>query len=125
MDAYISDFLRHLIAEKGFSLNTWNAYGNDLNQFHEFLKAKTNGSADGQNIWQTVDLALLKEHVADMRRRKGWRATTTARKIAAFKSFFRFLVLTGAVVEDPTEGMATPRVGQTLPRYLSEEEIPG
>jgi integrase/recombinase XerD len=43
--------------------------------------------------------------------------------VASIKSFFNFLVEEGQVEKDPTEALVSPRVGRSLPRFLSEEEI--
>jgi integrase/recombinase XerD len=123
MKESINSFLQHLIVEKGFSRNTLEAYRNDLNQFKDFVQERLNGSASQSNPWQQVDLSLLNEYIADLRGRKGYRDTTTARKVAAIKSFFSFLALNGVVSEDPTELLGSPRVGRTLPKFLSPEEV--
>jgi integrase/recombinase XerD len=123
MKESINSFLQHLIVEKGFSRNTLEAYRNDLNQFKDFVQERLNGAASESNPWQQVDLGLLNEYIADLRVRKGYRDTTTARKVAAIKSFFSFLALNGMVSEDPTESLGSPRVGRTLPKCLSPEEV--
>lgn len=123
MKESINSFLQHLIVEKGFSRNTLEAYRNDLNQFRDFVQERLNGAASESRHWQQVDLSLLNEYIADLRDRKGYRDTTTARKVAAIKSFFSFLALNGVVSEDPTESLGSPRVGRTLPKFLSPEEV--
>ena len=123
MDREINSFLQHLIVEKGFSTNTSEAYRNDLNQFWEFLQERRNGAVLGQYSWASVDLNLLNEYIVDLRGRKGYRDTTTARKVAAIRSFFGFLFENGAINEDPTETLGSPRVGRSLPRFLSKEEV--
>ena len=123
MDKDITSFLQHLIVEKGFSRNTTEAYRNDLSQFWVFLKEHENGATAGDNPWALVDLNLLNDYVEDLRGRKGYRDTTTARKVAAAKSFFGFLYENGTVATDPTESLGSPRVGRTLPKCLTEDQI--
>jgi len=123
MEDSISSFLEHLIVEKGFSRNTWEAYRNDLEQFEQFLEERLNGQAAGGPPWLAVDLNLLNQYIADLRDRKGYRDTTTARKVAAIKSFFSFLLLNGDISEDPTEALGSPRIGRTLPKCLSEDDV--
>ena len=139
MDRTISSFLEHLIVEKGFSRNTSDAYRNDLSQFWEFLQNHSNGSSNGnthhnQNshvdkssnnnaIWTTVDINVLNKYIEDLRVRKGYRDTTTARKVASIKSFFGFLSENSIITEDPTESLGSPRVGRTLPKFLPEEDV--
>ena len=122
MDQAIGSFLQHLTVEKGFSRNTTDAYRNDLNQFCEFLEHRNGGSDNGYS-WDLVDLEVLNQYIVDLRGSKGYRDTTTARKVAAIKSFFGFLSENGVIVEDPTESLGSPRVGRSLPKCLSEEEV--
>ena len=131
MDRTISYFLQHLIVEKGFSRNTSDAYRNDLGQFWDFLQDHPNGHSNGNgsgisngnHLWASVDINLLNKYVEDLRVRKGYRDTTTARKVASIKSFFGFLSENNIIAEDPTESLGSPRVGRTLPKFLPEEEV--
>ena len=123
MDRDITAFLQHLIVEKGFSQNTAEAYRNDLNQFWEFLQKKRNGSAGSQYPWSSVNLDSFNDYIVELRGRKGYRDTTTARKIAAIRSFFGFLFENGAIFQDPTESLGSPRVGRSLPKCLSKEDV--
>ena len=137
MDRTISSFLQHLIVEKGFSRNTSDAYRNDLGQFWEFLQdhkidhsngngnehSNGNGNGNSSAVWSTVDINVLNKYVEDLRVRKGYRDTTTARKVASIKSFFGFLSENSIITEDPTESLGSPRVGRTLPKFLPEEDV--
>lgn len=125
MDRTVSSFLQHLIVEKGFSQNTSSAYRNDLSQFVEFLQQNVNGGGKGSDSvnWKAVDVDTLNRYITDLRERKGYRNATAARKVASVKSFFGFLAENGIITEDPTESLGTPKVGRTLPKYLSEEEV--
>ena len=123
MQKAIEDFLQHLVVERGFSQHTLDAYRNDLGQFTEFLGGRLNGASESDDVWQRVDLDLLNDYIADLRDRRGYRDTTTARKVAAIKSFFTFLAQNGVIEEPPTESLGSPRVGRSLPKYLTEEEV--
>jgi integrase/recombinase XerD len=125
MDRTITSFLQHLIVEKGFSRNTSDAYRNDLGQFCEFLQTQSNGHTNGNSsqVWATVDINILNKYIEDLRVRKGYRDTTTARKVASIKSFFSFLSENSIITEDPTESLGSPRVGRTLPKFLPEEDV--
>ena len=123
MEKVVEGFLQHLVVEKGLSRNTMDAYRNDLSQFQEFIRGRLNGTSEREDAWRWVDLELLNDYIADLRGRKGYRDTTTARKVAAIKSFFTYLAQNGDIEEPPTESLGSPRVGRTLPKYLTEEEI--
>lgn len=120
MKQAVDSFLNHLVAEKGFSTNTLEAYKNDLYQFVEFAQGRDHIQGE---TWGKVNLALLTDYVSSLRGRKSYRDTTTARKVAALKSFFNFMVQEEAIEQDPTEFLIAPRVGRSLPKYLSEEEV--
>ena len=123
MENSVKSFLQHLVVEKGFSQNTLDAYRNDLGQFEVFVKDHITEQITGSVPWTSVDINLLNEYISDLRDRKGYRDTTTARKVAAIKSFYGFLTANGDVPEDPTESLGSPRVGRALPKYLSEEQV--
>ncbi len=123
MQKAIEDFLQHLVVERGFSQHTLDAYRNDLGQFAGFLRERLGAACESEDVWHRVDLDLLNDYIADLRGRKGYRDTTTARKVAAIKSFFTFLAQNGVIDEPPTESLGSPRVGRALPKYLTEEEV--
>ena len=115
----VRDYLEFLTAEKGFSTNTREAYQNDLAQLREFTEPKAGSGPAG---WRNVTPALLSEYVVSLRNRD-YAATTIARKIAALKSFFSFLVDEGIVKQDPSDQLASPKVGRSLPKVLLLEEV--
>ena len=123
MEQSINSFLQHLIVEKGFSRNTSEAYRNDLTQFWDYLQEHKKVGVNGDSPWQLVNLDLLNKYISNLRGQKGYRETTTARKVASLKSFFGFLAENGTVAEDPTQSLGSPRVGRSLPKFLSEEEV--
>lgn len=118
----IDSFLNHLVVEKGFSHNTLEAYRNDLYQFFDYARENL-PSVNGRSSWQSVDLNLLTGYVYDLRDKSGYRDTTVARKVAAIRSFFSFLQLEGVIEEDPSESLAAPRPGRSLPKHLTKEEV--
>ena len=121
MKESLTAFLNHLAVEKGASPNTVAAYSNDLTQLVEHV---TSDGRDGHRIsgWGQVDQRFLSDYVVKLHER-GYSATTVARKIASVKSFFRFLMDEGEVTQDPKEHLSSPRVGRTLPKPISVEEV--
>jgi integrase/recombinase XerD len=53
----------------------------------------------------------------------GARPRSTARQLSSFRRFFRYLVREGLVREDPTAQIAMPKIGRSLPKSLTEEEV--
>ncbi|MPZ47836.1 MAG: site-specific tyrosine recombinase XerD [Dehalococcoidia bacterium] len=119
MDSTVNDFLEFLSVEKGASGNTIAAYRNDLAQLEEFFILKRNGSGipwPGVNQNQVLDYILyLKSH--------DYAEATVARKVAAVKSFFSYLQAEGKVKINPTEALVSPKVGKSLPKPLTVQEI--
>ena len=117
----IQSFLNHLSIEKGFSTNTTEAYRNDLHQLASFVEevAMRQGYAPR---WSAVDRNLLISYILDLKERK-YAPATVARKVAAAKSFFDFLVAEGVLKSDPTENLSSPKVGKPLPKPLSVAEV--
>jgi integrase/recombinase XerD len=115
MRQQIDDFLHYLEAEKGCSENTISAYRNDLTQFFEFI-------TQGVQTWQEVDKIKLVEYIKLLRKRK-YASSTVARKVAAVKSFFHFLLDQDFLEDDPTATLDSPKVKKRLPRILSPDDI--
>ena len=53
----------------------------------------------------------------------GARPRSTARQLSSFRRFYRYLVREGALREDPTAQIAMPKIGRSLPKSLTEEEV--
>ena len=124
MNNAIQSFLDdYLIVDKGFSQNTLDAYRNDLGQFSNFLEQEINVQINDQDSWAKINLDMLNLYIVDLREKRGYRDTTTARKIAAIKSFFGYLMAEGHLSYDPTESLGSPRVGRSLPKFLTEDDV--
>jgi integrase/recombinase XerD len=113
----LNGFLTFLSVEKGSSDNTVAAYRNDLQQLAEFI-----GTIPGSNGWESVDRTAIQDFILDLKQR-GYSETSVARKVAATRSFFAFLSAEGTVADNPTEGLTSPRVGKTLPKAISPNEV--
>jgi integrase/recombinase XerD len=111
----IEKFLHFLRVEKGFSVHTREAYKNDLHQMSNFFEES------GKFLWSEVDRETLLNYILSLRERD-YKSSTLARKIAAIKSFFRFLKEEGKS-PDLTESLASPKVGKPLPQTLSLSEV--
>ncbi len=117
----VESFLNHLSTEKGFSSNTIEAYRNDLGQLASFIEDQA--AVKGyKSQWASVDRNILISYILDLKER-GYASATVARKVAAMKSFFDFLVSEGVSRADPTENLSSPKVGKSLPKALSTREV--
>jgi integrase/recombinase XerD len=121
MEDRIGHFLHFLSAEKGASDNTIAAYRNDLSQFHHYLSTiNLNGHA--QTDWTRINTDVITGYVQELKQRR-YAEASVARKVAAMKSFFQFLQAEGAIAGNPTESLEAPRVGKTLPKPLTVQQI--
>ena len=113
----LGEFLVFLAVEKGASANTIAAYKNDLQQLADFIGSRA--SVDG---WQSLSRSDIQDFILDLKQR-GYTETSVARKVAAVRSFFAFLAAEGSITANPTEGLSSPRVGKTLPKAISPNEV--
>lgn len=119
MDVSVNDFLEFLSVEKGASGNTIAAYRNDLSQLESFISSGKNGSSIK---WQAVDRGVIIDYVLHVKT-KSYAEATVARKVAALKSFFAYLQAEGRLGANPVEALESPKVGRSLPKPLTVQEI--
>jgi len=117
LEGKVQGFLDFLVREKNCSENTIAAYRNDLNQFTSFIKER-----GGVSTWADVDRNLIVNYYLYLKERE-YAISTVARKIAAIKSFFHFLVKQGFLKDDPTATLDSPRVQRRPPKTLTPDEV--
>lgn len=112
VDSDADGFLEMLAAERGAARNTIAAYQADLVDFNGFL---------GRPAAQATasDLSAYMNHLSG----SGMAARTQARRLSALRQFFLFLLREGRRPDNPAAEFTTPRLPQTLPKYLSESEV--
>ena len=84
----LADFLSYLKKERGFSVHTMKAYEYDLNRFILFVRHK-----DQTNIrkFEDIDRDLIRRYLG-FEFDHGFSSKTVARRLAALKSFFNYLM---------------------------------
>ena len=117
----INSFLNYLVVEKGYSDNTINAYRNDLMALADFAEKELSGQGPGTS-WKQFTRQNMLSHLLFLKER-GYVPTTIARKVAASRSFFGFLVAEGIIKSDPTENMSSPTVGKSLPKPIPINQV--
>jgi len=111
----IEEFLDSLQEVKGYSQNTIVAYRNDLRQFASHFR-----SSDDINA---ITKEQLENYVYGLKGDREYASATVARKVAAIKSFYHFLLSKGAVTHDPSAELETPHVRKSLPTAITEEDV--
>ena len=113
----IDNFLNYLTVEKGFSENTVVAYRNDLYQLASFVEEEAT-KRGFTPLWFSFGRQGMLSYLLNLKERN-YAATTAARKVAAAKSFFNFMVAEGNIKDNPTLNVTSPRVGKSLPKPIS------
>jgi len=117
IDRAIDAYLRHLTVERNASANTVRAYGTDLGDFAVYLQRTLGVRPDPRS----VDHLTLRAYLANLHDR-GLSKTTASRKLAALRSFFRFLCREGVLASNPARALLSPRVERRIPARLEEAE---
>jgi integrase/recombinase XerD len=117
MEQAISGFIRFLAVERGLSDNYQLSTQRSLTDFAHWCKVKHKIDNPRQ-----ITLSILSEYLAD-RKRNGLSAASIKLTVVALKIFFRFLVSTAGLDENPAEALALPRIERYLPETLNELQI--
>ncbi len=119
--AHLDDFLQFLGLNRNRSAHTVRAYRSDLTQFlaHAAALAAVPLSALDPSV---LSRSALRSFVAELHRRGRSRATA-ARKLAAVRTFLRYLRREGIVDGDPGLLVAAPRQAVRMPAHLTEDEM--
>lgn len=111
----IKEYRQYLMLEKALSAHTIEAYLTDLDKLLSYFLLQSVHPLQ-------VELEELESFVSGLHD-IGISARSQARIISGIKSFYRFLVLSDYLDNDPTELLASPRIGRHLPEVLAVEEI--
>jgi integrase/recombinase XerD len=114
-DPAVSRFLDAVWLERGLSVNTLAAYRADLTALARWL-------AERKVPIVSTTRADLQDFIA-WRVHEGARPRSTARQLSSFRRFFRYLMREAGIHEDPTAQIAMPKIGRSLPKSLTEEEV--
>ena len=113
-------FLDMLMAERGATPHTIDAYSRDVSGFLAFLAAK----GSGVKVSSVQDASA--DHVRgylEVLAREGLAASSRARKLSAIRQFFRFLLSEGLRKDDPSSAIDSPKLGRPLPKVLSLADV--
>ena len=148
--AITQEFLSYLKYEKHFSDHTAKCYGADLEQFAAFLLAPSSTGSDtqhrtseeGSESWSqggavatasktetkleqlilNADVNTIRKYMAYLNEQQ-YSKSTTARKLATLRSFYKFLVKRNHVDSNPVTSIKTPKQEKKLPKFLEYEDV--
>lgn len=118
MEDQLSAFLHFLTTERNYAANTIAAYNNDLNQFMKWLGT----NHPELNNWVNVTYEIVSQYTSTLKK-QSYTPSSVARKVAAIKSFFHFLLARGYIGSDPTTNLDSPKVKKRLPETLSTTNV--
>lgn len=122
MEELIEEYGHYLRIERNLSAHTFRNYLSDLRQFHQFLLREGLCQDKAKKIaLRQVDRHVVRAYLGSLAR--GCRKSSMGRKLAALKSFFRYLVKEGRIAGDPLALVSTPKQEKPLPAFLSVDEV--
>jgi len=108
-------YLDYIRVEKGLASNSITSYGRDLREFIDYWHREGKGLDE-------VCGTDLRNFLAALYRR-GLSPRSVARHVVALRNFFRYLLREAKVKTDPTTDVEAPKVGRSLPKYLTTAEV--
>jgi integrase/recombinase XerC len=117
MDEALAEFLRHLALERNASEHTVKSYREDLTQALGFFAEKL-----GKIGPERLTTRHMRAYLAWLHE-QGYAKTTIARRIAAVRSWCRFLCRQGTLQSNPAEGLRGPRQDKKLPNFLGPDDL--
>src|SRR6185369_5703477 len=119
MEEALAEFLRSLALEKNASDHTVISYREDLTQTIEFFKTRY----EGQKLTPAQITSRHLRAFTVWLHEQEYAKTTIARRIAAVRTWFKFLCRQGTVTANPAEGLRAPRQDKNLPHFLGEDAL--
>jgi integrase/recombinase XerC len=119
MEEALAEFLRHLALEKNASAHTVKSYREDLTQAVAFFTQRNGGQAPDAARLTTRQ---LRAHLAWLHE-QGYARATIARRLAAVRSWCRFLCRQGVLASNPAAGLRGPRQEKRLPHFVPRDDM--
>src|SRR5882762_625059 len=122
MEQLLTQFLEHLRYERNVSEHTLRNYASDVEQFLDYLAPihPKAGKRTEPDI-AAIDHITIREWLATLHSAQK-KKSSIARKLAALRTFFQFLVREGLAEMNPAKLVSTPRLEKKLPKHLSVED---
>jgi integrase/recombinase XerC len=122
MEQLLAQFLEHLRYERNVSEHTLRNYAIDLAQFLDHLApADAKTGARRELVIRQIDHITIREWLSELHTAQK-KKSSIARKLAALRTFFQFLIREGVVEMNPAKLVSTPRLDKKLPNHLSVED---
>lgn len=113
-EEYFNDFKSHILLERSLSKNTYEAYERDCKKFFAFMR---------ENYPEITIYTVKLQHLEDFLWRLKIKNSSKRRIVSGIKAYFKFLVMSDRINDNPCELLETSRIDKLLPVVLHHEEI--
>ncbi|UCD91564.1 MAG: tyrosine recombinase XerC [Desulfobacterales bacterium] len=122
----IASFIESLLSEKGYAANTCRAYLHDLEEWVSFINDIFFSGKKDQSRWDRfgadqIDSLMIRGYLGFLNKKN--KKATIARKLSAIRSFFRYLVKHGIILDNPLDVILSPKQEKTIPSYLTVDDM--
>jgi integrase/recombinase XerC len=120
MSDFIGDFQTHLTVERNVSSHTCRAYIDDIKEFNRFLQENEyirNGSG-----LAGIELETVRAYLAYLFRQQ-IKKVTINRKLSSLRAFYKYLIRSGKVKNNPAEMIQSSKTEKYIPTFLSVDEM--
>ncbi|UCD33981.1 MAG: tyrosine recombinase XerC [Desulfobacterales bacterium] len=122
----IASFIESLLSEKGYAANTCRAYLHDLEEWVSFINDIFFSGKKDQSRWERfgadqIDSLMIRGYLGFLNKKN--KKATIARKLSAIRSFFRYLVKHGIILDNPLDVILSPKQEKTIPSYLTVDDM--
>ncbi len=115
-ETWLDSYLSYLSIEKGLSIHTLDAYARDIRALFDYLD--TSGNHDPLEVRaEQIRLFLIAQH------QQGKSSRSLARLVSSIRGFYRFLLREGALLNDPTASIESPKRKMSLPKDMTLDEV--
>lgn len=122
IEQLLTQFFEHLRYERNVSEHTLRNYMSDLLQFLDYIAPQDAQTGTRRDVdIKQIDHITIREWLSTLHAAQK-KKTSVARKLAALRTFFQFLVREGVVELNPAKLVSTPRLEKKLPVHLSVED---
>ena len=122
MEEQLRQYADYLRNQRSVSPHTLTNYLSDLDQFHRYLLGSELCLEDAETVEPAkIDVHVVRAYLAALT--KSRKKSSIARKLAALRGFFRFLIASGRIKKDPLSQIHSPKQDKPLPNFLSVDDV--
>lgn len=117
----VDSFFVYLESEKNMAPQTIKSYNSDWMDFYSFLEQELRYDLGTLQV-KEINHGVVRKYLAYLTQ-KSLCKTTIARRLAAIRSFYRYLQRKEIIDDNPLKDVSTPKIPKRLPRYLEQDEM--